>query len=1518
MNRANFAIEHQREIEGDPFGKIKPHLSNDITNDTRMRYGSELRVLPDVAHSYGSARDNGDEERVFAVGVPLRGGGKPFTNKQLTKIILDKNEVITDLEENAYGGSVPTNPELYEKAKAIVNKSYPKHSAYRSGAYVKKYKEMGGEYRDDGERKLKRWFQEDWKDVGNKEYPVYRPTKRITKDTPLTPDEIDPENLEIQIEEKQKIKGDKNLSKFQAKGEGFFDDVKRGLDNYNQRKKTTPISEEDWKKQMEDYEKPTTDWGMDELDGGGVVVSRRDPLPAGSRVAVGADGTVIHTPGTLPPPAAEQRRIVVNALGRANNMALATVGWQSPMTDGATNRFLVTFRQSPFISSTPELLTAVRRNDALIKELAGMPPALRDSFIDDISDDICVSLNTAIRASGRTLEDVYNQIKRSYGGAEPAAKPSGVAAAAEVLKPVREAIQNGIGEAIYGAETDPRKQKKGLLGISEEGKEESKKKVMKNIVVPAVKFFNETWDGVFNHDKLGADNDKRIMAEGNKIAAKQGWLYELPDGTMSASRWDANAKAFIPGAKLIRQPRHYHKWVQKNAKYNTGYYIDETDEGSTPYIHIPNPIKGLKPNYTIDELKKNNIPFFIPVDRVAATGDNEAVWRGGFEGDEIWVPQDKAKEIYQALNQYKMKMEEEKERAYFESLSPVEKKEYKEQKGLEKDKAVTEVAKEKVAKDIADEEAKENPDTEKIAKMKAAAERVRKRGVELFYKDATQTKGVSERKYRENLASQGAERQASYQAEQDDFAALPASERIATLNGYITQMENANEPEYQIEELREQVRAIEQEQESNEVRQQAQTSVDLLQQAEVAGGGPIFSKENRVAPEPPQPPVAAVQQHLNPPPPVAGIPVACSPANIAIIEEALLEANKSAYESRWEVLEQGHPRERVQGEIERGYIVGFNFALNRWLVNELGDFIYLADGQRIVMALVPLSNAERINYIRRVAGDVCLRVTQICIRDGLDVATEMARIRSNTESFRRAVARATRGRGSGKNSEDLEGGGAIEWTLQKAGRMLFNPTGDTSHAGRQTFTPDWDAYGSDAADGRKNAFELSRSMYNQGEALDIVGFKLVKDDTSLRFYQKEDEPVIMMGIRGTDIYSKTDILADVVIGFGPQGLNNTTRFQQDLQKLQEFQKQYTINHYYYVATGSSLAGSIADRFLDMKLIGEAVTYNPAIEKKYLLDDAIQNHRIYLDTDPLFLVMGHYAPNTEIRVNANKANYYNPSKEKDYLMSSHSIYPVYNPAFEGGGMEGSGKTYTIEEWKAIFDAKLEVKRKQIEARAAKKKETAKAKRERAKVRRDERAEIPDLETPFRTSKVMKATPPKEREPEPESGDEVETTEYKVDGNTIYVEDASEGLAFEDRAVFDDEDNEIGTLADFREIAKKVLAKEKPKAPRKPRLKVVAAPASARVELREELVAEQPRNIAGEFAARVDMLTESKGLIDKFVEDAIKDMYYEQFPDFMKGMISKEKVYKDKFLTLPKKKQDEIRDRMRKKVMTQMKL
>lgn len=128
--------------------------------------------------------------------------------------VLKKEAEAQSKELEMKGGAVPINKKLYEKVKSIVYPKYKKPSAYRSGAVVKLYKEMGGKFKDNGERKLARWYKEEWKDVGNQEYPVYRPTKRVTKDTPLTVTEIDPKNLKEQIKEKQVIRGDSNLKPF--------------------------------------------------------------------------------------------------------------------------------------------------------------------------------------------------------------------------------------------------------------------------------------------------------------------------------------------------------------------------------------------------------------------------------------------------------------------------------------------------------------------------------------------------------------------------------------------------------------------------------------------------------------------------------------------------------------------------------------------------------------------------------------------------------------------------------------------------------------------------------------------------------------------------------------------------------------------------------------------------------------------------------------------------------------------------------------------------------------------------------------------------------------------------------------------------------------------------------------------------------------------------------------------------------------------------------------------------------
>jgi hypothetical protein len=112
----------------------------------------------------------------------------------------------------------PIDKNLYSLAQKKADEIYKKPSAYKSGYIVKTYKSMGGRYADDKQPKnLKRWFKEKWKDVGHKEYPVYRPTVKVSKKTPLTVGEISRSNMKEQIKEKQIIKGNKNLKPFKKK-----------------------------------------------------------------------------------------------------------------------------------------------------------------------------------------------------------------------------------------------------------------------------------------------------------------------------------------------------------------------------------------------------------------------------------------------------------------------------------------------------------------------------------------------------------------------------------------------------------------------------------------------------------------------------------------------------------------------------------------------------------------------------------------------------------------------------------------------------------------------------------------------------------------------------------------------------------------------------------------------------------------------------------------------------------------------------------------------------------------------------------------------------------------------------------------------------------------------------------------------------------------------------------------------------------------------------------------------------
>tara|TARA_R110000823_G_scaffold308340_1_gene431891 strand:- start:11130 stop:11543 length:414 start_codon:yes stop_codon:yes gene_type:complete len=135
--------------------------------------------------------------------------------------------------------SEPLDKSKYAKAKAKYKDM--KHSAYRSGLIVKEYKRLGGTYSGKKKEKkgLSRWFKEKWESQsGNKVYKkkgdIFRPTKRITKDTPTTMKELTPAQKKRAMNEKKK-KG--RVSKFDKDKEESPNtkSIKENLKNKNKK-----------------------------------------------------------------------------------------------------------------------------------------------------------------------------------------------------------------------------------------------------------------------------------------------------------------------------------------------------------------------------------------------------------------------------------------------------------------------------------------------------------------------------------------------------------------------------------------------------------------------------------------------------------------------------------------------------------------------------------------------------------------------------------------------------------------------------------------------------------------------------------------------------------------------------------------------------------------------------------------------------------------------------------------------------------------------------------------------------------------------------------------------------------------------------------------------------------------------------------------------------------------------------------------------------------------------------------
>jgi len=137
----------------------------------------------------------------------------------------------------------PVNTALYNRVKEMATKKFSSPTgAYRSMWIVKKYKELGGTYRDDNKptrrlgaqrrvaeprEKLHRWLNEKWVNVNAKKegggyeecgkrgtsgkYPLCRPSVTVSSDTPKRVQDIPKSRINAVNLKKQKLQNKGNI-----------------------------------------------------------------------------------------------------------------------------------------------------------------------------------------------------------------------------------------------------------------------------------------------------------------------------------------------------------------------------------------------------------------------------------------------------------------------------------------------------------------------------------------------------------------------------------------------------------------------------------------------------------------------------------------------------------------------------------------------------------------------------------------------------------------------------------------------------------------------------------------------------------------------------------------------------------------------------------------------------------------------------------------------------------------------------------------------------------------------------------------------------------------------------------------------------------------------------------------------------------------------------------------------------------------------------------------------------------
>ncbi len=156
-------------------------------------------------------------------------------------------------------------------------------------------------------------------------------------------------------------------------------------------------------------------------------------------------------------------------------------------------------------------------------------------------------------------------------------------------------------------------------------------------------------------------------------------------------------------------------------------------------------------------------------------------------------------------------------------------------------------------------------------------------------------------------------------------------------------------------------------------------------------------------------------------------------------------------------------------------------------------------------------------------------------------------------------------------------------------------------------------------------WRMAKASYADPAEQKINDWVLVQSYPTLKFYKRGND--IVIAVRGTNPTDPNDLKADGLIAIG--GLPTSDRYKTDLGFIKQFQAKYPPSQFSYSGVGHSLGGAIVDELIKSRLIKDGYTYNPAVNMGDF-KKAIPNHRVYMDADPLYQIMGKHTPKPEVR------------------------------------------------------------------------------------------------------------------------------------------------------------------------------------------------------------------------------------------------------------------------------------------------